>query len=92
MDHQPLPQTVPGGLSRVKGTVPLLNARPVPAGVHHDVERPIPVTARLRWETGIEYVDTLAVEWWGGVVRVRIIDLRVMTGAVWLPVEDIERR
>ncbi|WP_158370207.1 hypothetical protein [Cellulosimicrobium cellulans] len=89
-DHT-LTQTVPGGLSRLKSTVPLLNARPVPAGVHHDVERPIPVTARLRWETGIELVDTFAVEWCGGVIRVRIADLRVMTGAVWLSVEDVRR-
>jgi len=87
-----LTQTIPGGLSRVKGTVPLLNARPVPPGVHHDVEHPIPVTVRLRWETGVELYDTDAVEWCGGVIRVRIADLRVMTGAVWLPVEDVRRR
>lgn len=89
---QDLTQTVPGGLSRLKGTVPLLNARPVPPGVHHDVEHPIPVTVRLRWETGIELYDTVAVEWCGGVIRVRIADLRVMTGAVWVPVEDVRRR
>lgn len=87
-----LTQTIPGGLSRVKGTVPLLNARPVPPGVHHDVEHPIPVTVRLRWETGVELYDTVAVEWSGGVIRVRIADLRVMTGAVWVPVEDVRRR
>lgn len=92
MPDLPLPQTVPGGLSRVKGTVPLLNARPVPPGVHHDVEHPIPVTVRLRWETGVELLDTVAVEWRGGVIRVRIADLRVMTGAVWVPVEDVRRR
>lgn len=89
---QDLTQTVPGGMSRVKGTVPLLNARPVPPGVHHDVEYPIPVTVRLRWETGVELLDTVAVEWCGGVIRVRIADLRVMTGAVWVPVEDVRRR
>jgi hypothetical protein len=89
---QDLTQAIPGGLSRVKGTVPLLNARPVPTGVHHDVEHPIAVTVRLRWETGIELYDTFVVEWWGAEVRVRIADLRVITGAVWLPAEDVRRR
>lgn len=49
----------------------------------------------LRWETGIEQLDTVALEWWrpkdltgrllGPLVRVRIADPRVMTGAVWVP-------
>lgn len=38
---------------------------------------------------GLEQLDTVAVEWWGSspdaVVRVRVADLRVMTGAVWIP-------
>ena len=48
------------------------------------------MTVTLRRETGDVEFDTLAVEWWrtgrgGAVVRVRIADPRVMTGAVWLP-------
>jgi len=91
-----LTHTVPGGMDRVRSTRPLLNAQPVPRGVHHDVDRPIPVTATLRWATGDEQLDTHAVEWWTAsgrtVVRVQIADPRVITGAVWLPVEDVQRR
>lgn len=92
-----LPQLVPGGMARVASAVRLLNACPVPPGVHHDVEHPIPVVATLRWATGPEDTDTLALEWWravrtGPIVRVRVIDLRVMTGAVWLPATDVRRR
>ncbi len=92
-----LPQLVPGGMARVASAVMLLNACPVPPGVHHDVEQPIPVIATLRWVTGPEDTDTLALEWWravpsGPVVRVRVIDLRLMTGAVWLPAADVRRR
>lgn len=83
---------VPGGMSRIHSVVPLHNQREVPPGVHHDVEHPIPVTATLHWETGTEQLDTLAVEWDRHLVRVRISDARVMTGAVWLPVEDVRRR
>lgn len=90
-----LTQTAPGGMARVRAAAPLLNARPVPRGTHHDVDDPIPVTATLRWATGDEQLDTVAVEWWGSgadaVVRVRIGDLRVMTGAVWVPAEDVRR-
>ena len=95
-DDVDLRQTVPGGMSRVRAAVPLLNARPVPKGTHHDVDHPIPVTVTLRWATGDEELDTEAVEWWGAgdaaVVRVKMTDLRVMTGAVWLPAADVRRR
>lgn len=87
-----LAQTVPGGMSRIAAAVPLLNQRPVPAGVHHDVEPPIPVSVVMRWATGDELLDTLALEWTRILVRVRVIDLRVMTGAVWLPACDVVRR
>ena len=91
-----LPQLIPGGMTRIASAVPLLNARPVPPGLHHDVPRPIPVVATLRWRTGIEELETLALEWWRPrgdqpVVRVRIVDQRVMTGAVWLPASDVRR-
>lgn len=78
-------------MSRVRAARPLLNARPVPPGVHHDVHDPIPVTVTLRWQTGVEQLETLALEWTRTVVRVRMVDQRVMTGAVWLPAEDVRR-
>ncbi|MCG7285341.1 hypothetical protein MHY85_05045 [Cellulomonas sp. ACRRI] len=53
---------------------------------------PIPVRVTLRWETGDETVDTVALEWTPRLVRVRVSDLRVMTGAVWVPAEDVRRR
>ena len=94
-DH-PLTHTAPGGMDRVRATVPLLNAQRVPPGTHHDVDDPIPVTVTLRWATGDEQLDTLAVEWWGAgagaLVRVKLSDLRVMTGAVWVPAADVRRR
>lgn len=92
--------------------VPLLNEREVPPGVHHDVQHPVPVTVTLRWATGTEQLDTIALEWWGpnvchrgddeysrresvrdrALVRVRVADTRVMTGAVWVPAGDVRRR
>lgn len=86
------PQLVPGGQSRVAAALPLLNQQPVPPGVHHDVSDPVPVVAAMRWATGVELCDTVAVEWTRTVVRVRVVDLRVMTGAVWLPAHDVRRR
>lgn len=90
------PIRVTGGPDRIAGLVPLLNAHEVPPGVHHDATHPIPVTVTLRWATGVEQLDTIAVEWWGrgpdAVVRVRIADRRVMTGAVWVPAADVRRR
>src|SRR6478609_4250708 len=79
-------------MSRVRAGVPLHNQRPVPPGAHHDVDRPLPVTVLLRWATGTETLDTVALEWTPTLVRVRIADLRVMTGAVWLPAPDVRRR
>jgi hypothetical protein len=87
-----LPQQVPGGMARIAAAVVLLDAHEVPAGIHHDVEQPIPVTAVLRWATDDEMLDTVALEWTSLLVRVRIVDLRVMTGAVWLPARDVRRR
>jgi hypothetical protein len=90
------PITVTGGPDRIAGLRPLHNECEVPAGVHHDVDHPIPVTVTLRWATGTEQHDTVALEWWGrgpdAVARVRIADRRVMTGAVWVPASDVRRR
>lgn len=85
-------QTAPGGPARLAAQVPLRNAHPVPPGVHHDVQHPIPVTVTLRWETGDEQLETIALEWTQRAVRVRIADPRVMTGAIWLPAGDVRRR
>jgi hypothetical protein len=87
-----LPQRVPGGQSRIAAAVALLNQHQVPAGVHHDVDHPVPVVATLWWATGTEQLDTLALEWTRTIVRIRITDLRVMTGAVWIPAGDVRRR
>ncbi|WP_283770220.1 hypothetical protein [Cellulomonas hominis] len=38
------------------------------------MEQPVPVTARLHWETGTETIETLALEWTRTLVRIRIID------------------
>lgn len=92
MTDRSLLGSVPGGQSRIASAVPLLNQRPVPPGVHHDVQHPIPVTVALHWETGTEHLDTVALEWDRHLIRVRISDARVMTGAVWVPVEDVRRR
>ena len=102
-DHT-LTHTAPGGMDRIRAVRPLLNAHPVPPGVHHDVQQPVDVTVTLRWEDGNEQLDTIALEWWRPgfksrgddlnrpLVRVRLIDPRVMTGAVWVPAEDVRRR
>ena len=102
-DHD-LTHTAPGGMDRVRAQVRLTNAHPVPPGHHHDVPDPLPVAVTLRWETGDEQLDTIALEWWRPafksegdglnrpLVRVRLIDPRVMTGAVWVPAEDVRRR
>lgn len=86
-----LPEVVPGGMARVRAAVPLLNGHEVPPGVHHDVDHPVPVRVVLRWPTGDEFVETVAVEWTRELVRVRLTDLRVMTGAVWVPAVDVRR-
>lgn len=102
-DH-PLTHTAPGGMDRLRAVRPLLNSHPVPPGVHHDVQHPVDVTVTLRWEDGDEQLDTVALEWTSvrsdskrpdsptSLVRVRLIDPRVMTGAVWVPAEDVRRR
>jgi hypothetical protein len=92
MSDRSLLSNVPGGMSRIHSTVPLHNQRPVPPGVHHDIEYPVPVVVTLYWETGTEHLETLAVEWDRHLVRIRISDLRVMTGAIWVPAEDVRRR
>lgn len=55
-----LPQSVPGGMDRLRARVRLLNAHPVPPGVHHDVQHPLDVVVTLRWETGDEETETVA--------------------------------
>ena len=87
-----LTHRVRGGMDRVRDVVLLNNQHTVPPGVHHDVVHPLPVTATLRWATGDEQLDTLALEWTAHLVRVRIADHRCMTGAVWLPASDVSRR
>jgi hypothetical protein len=88
----------PGSGDMLAAQVPLLNGHEVPAGVHHDVANPIPVVVTLRWATGDEVAEALAVEWWtrGAIVplvRVRLRgEKRLMTGCVWVPAGDVRRR
>ncbi|GIG28178.1 hypothetical protein [Cellulomonas marina] len=82
----------PGSADIVEKAQRLLNALPVPPGVHHDVLQPVPVLARLRWERDPEEtVRTVAVEWTTSRVRVRLADARRHTGAAWLPATDVRR-
>lgn len=101
MNRRTLPMSVPGGPARLASAVKLVNESPFPPGVHHDVARPIPVTATLRWSDGqggeqLELRDTIALEWCRGaageqVVRVRLVDARHLTAAAWIPASDVRR-
>lgn len=96
MDDRSLLRGAVGGMERIAAARPLLNACAVPRGKHHDHPEPIPVRVRLRWDTGVEQVDTVELERWerraGTLVRVRVWDPRVMTGAVWLSAHDVRPR
>lgn len=48
---------------------------PVPAGVHHDVTQPLPVTVTLRWVTGADELATIALRWTRTLVRVPITEV-----------------
>ncbi|MEN0072501.1 MAG: hypothetical protein AAGC63_16100 [Propionicimonas sp.] len=101
MNERTLLTNVPGGPARLASAVELLNEVPFPPGVHHDVARPIPVVATLRWSDGrggedVEHRDTEALEWCPGVtaapvVRIRLVDPRNITIAAWLPAADVRR-
>lgn len=54
---------------------------------------PIPVIARLHWETdGVELRDTVALAWTRTDVCIRLLDHRWRTTAAWIPASDVTRR
>lgn len=71
---------------------PAHNVVPVPPGRHADVSAPIPVRARLVWDSGPEWVDGLAMEWTRELVRVATRDPRLMPNVVWVRAADVQRR
>lgn len=74
---------------------PLLNAITAPARYTEarTPPGPIPVIARLHWETdGPELRDTVALAWTRTDVCVRVLDHRWRTTAAWIPASDITRR
>gem|GEM_PF-929759 len=72
----------------------ILNERPIPPRHLQNITRmPIPVTARMVWERdGVELVDTVAVDWVGRDVLVRVTGPRRQTSGVWLDAADVRRR
>lgn len=61
----------------------------------HYVRRrePIPVHARIVWETDREeWVETVAIAWDRTDVVVELDDRRSATIAVWIPASDVRRR
>src|SRR3546814_6622340 len=70
----------------------LLNRLPVPARFTDGGWPPIPVRARLVWESGEVLVDTIAEAWTGDAVLVEQLDPRSPFRGVWLPANDVVRR
>ena len=59
----------------------------------HTLSPPVPIVARVVWETdGEEHVDTEALGWTGQAVYVRLADPRCLTNAIWLDGADVQRR
>lgn len=59
-----------------------------------DVDKQIPVTARVVFTTGEEHLPGMAVYWITRPtkhVRVRIDDVRLVSGGLWLDPADIRR-
>lgn len=72
----------------------LTNRRPIPP---RDLQRqdrePVEVTVTLRWERdGPEGLDTVAVDWVGQAVLVRIRDRRLHVPWAWIDAADVRRR
>lgn len=58
------------------------------------VDKQIPVTVRIVFETGIEHLPGIATRWSNGQrkhVRVTVDDHRVATFGVWVDPADVER-
>lgn len=70
----------------------LLNGLPVPARFTDAGWPPIPIRARLVWESGELYVDTVAEAWTRDAVLVEQLDPRSPFRGVWIPAHDVARR
>lgn len=70
----------------------ILNAHDVPARFTR-ARVPIPVRARIEWETdGVELIDTVATAWTHSVVLVAVDDARSRFRGVWVDVGEVVRR
>lgn len=75
-----------------EGRQSIRNARAVPARFTRARE-PVPVRARLVWETsGVQVIDTVATAWTTSLVLVRVGDACYQFRAAWLDVADVHRR
>lgn len=76
----------------------ILNALPVPKRFTSISDRPVPVRARLVWEsTGEQFVDTVATGWRRArgevpMALVTVLDPRSPVRGVWVPASDVRRR
>lgn len=70
----------------------ITNEREIPA---LELQRPLndlPVRARIDWlHDGTEYINTVATDWYDGIILVQIFDRRYPTHGVWLDLNDVER-
>jgi hypothetical protein len=60
-----------------------------PPGAPITVCAPTPVSARIAWNTGDEFVECVATAWRGNAVRVEIPERAIM---LWLDAADVRRR
>jgi hypothetical protein len=59
----------------------------------HQLDPPMPVTARIVWaDDGEEWFETEAAGWTGRHVYVRMPDRRYRFTSVWLDASDVKRR
>ncbi|MDR7385195.1 hypothetical protein [Promicromonospora iranensis] len=64
-----------------------------PRGRQRDCRIPVPVTARLVWESdGLELLDTTAYAWFGRLVLVEVLDHRLTIHGAWIHASDVRRR
>lgn len=89
-----LRRDLPGPAERAARLQRSLNARPIPPlPRQHRGRTPIPVRARVVWERdGVEYLDSVAIDWVDRAVLVHVRDDRHLTQGVLLDIDDVRRR
>lgn len=85
-----MPQAVPGAFLVSARQFSCSTAPPYWQAFSTTSISPYPLP-KLLWATGAEKLDAVALEWRRTLVRVRIADLWAMTGAVWLPAQDVRQ-